>query len=322
MHKLVKRLFNTIFLVFIIASAVWGYTLTKEDSSSSLETITIGYQAGDPIDIAKTRGQFIKKMKKAGYKVVFKQFQNGSAEMEALASGNIDYARTGDTPPVTALASGSNITFVAAGSSKAKGSGIVATKSSGIKSISDLKGKKIAYTSNTSSQYMIMQVLKKAGLSTSDVTLVDMSQSDASVAFSKGKIDAWTNWDPYTSSAELTYSGAMIVTGTTVGASNRDYIISGSYAKKHQAASKALIKYLGQDMTWANTHKTKLVKMMTKSLKLPKKVVERMVNRRSYSLKAVSTKATSEEQAISDSFYTDGITKKKVKISKYVLNLK
>ncbi|CUS25854.1 Uncharacterized protein LACOL_0546 [Paucilactobacillus oligofermentans DSM 15707 = LMG 22743] len=65
MHKLVKRLFSTIFLVFIIASAVWGYTLTREDSSSSLETITIGYQAGDPIDIAKTRGQFIKKIEKS-----------------------------------------------------------------------------------------------------------------------------------------------------------------------------------------------------------------------------------------------------------------
>ncbi len=59
-----------------------------------------------------------------------------------------------------------------------------------------MKGKRIAYTKGTSSQYMVLMALRKAGLTTKDVTLVDMGQNAAAVAFAKGTIDAWATWDP------------------------------------------------------------------------------------------------------------------------------
>lgn len=323
MRRIIKRVFYAAFALFIVGFTAWGYTLTKSSGdSTSLQTITIGYQAGDPISISKARGQLVKKMKKKGYRVVFKEFQNGAAEMEAMSSGTIDFARTGDTPPVTSIASGNKVTIVATGTSKAKGSGIVVGKNSGITSIKDLKGKKIAYTSNTSSQYMVLKVLKKAGLTTSDVKLVDMSQSAAAVAFAKGKIDAWANWDPYTSQAELKYGGNMIVSGTEVNVTNRDYLLSGKYAGNHKTATKLLIKYLAEDMKWADTHKSALTTMMAKELKLSKAIVARMVNRRGYGMTAVSSSQTDEEQAIADLFYQEGVIKKQITISKYVLNLK
>jgi sulfonate transport system substrate-binding protein len=323
MRRIIRRIFYALFAAFIVGFTIWGYTLTKSDSSSaSLQTITIGYQAGDPISVSKARGQLVKEMKKKGYRVVFKEFQNGAAEMEAMSSGTIDFARTGDTPPITSIASGNKVTIVATGSSKAKGSGIVVNKNSNIKSIKDLKGKKIAYTSNTSSQYMVLKVLKKAGLTTSDVKLVDMSQSAAAVAFAKGKIDAWANWDPYTSQAELKYNGKMIVNGSDVNVNNRDYLLSGKYASNHKSATKLLIKYLAKDMTWANTHKSALITMMSKELKLSKAIVARQVNRRSFAMHAVGSSQVAEEQAIADLFYQQGIIKKNIDVSKDVLDLK
>ncbi len=318
MARTIKRIFYTIFLLFIAGAAIWGYTLTRTSSSDGLETVTIGYQAGDPISIAKARGQLVKKMKAKGYRVVFKEFQNGAAEMEAMNSGTIDYARVGDTPPVTAAASGSKLTIVGAGSSKKNGSGIVVKKTSSIKSLKDLKGKKIAYTSNTSSQYMVLKILKKAGLSTSDVTLMDMSQSSAAVAFAKGKVDAWANWDPATAQAELEHDGYMLIDGSDVDVNNRDLLISGEYATNHTDVTDLLISYLSDDMDWANTHKAKLIIMMAKELKLSKKVVSRMVNRRSYAFSKVTSKTVTEEQAIADLFYQEGIIKKQVDMSDFV----
>ncbi|KRM55783.1 aliphatic sulfonate ABC transporter substrate-binding protein [Lacticaseibacillus sharpeae] len=318
MRKTLKRIFYAAFLLFVAGYAVWGYTLTKTSSTADLETVTIGYQAGDPLSISKARGQLVKKMKAKGYRVVFKEFQNGAAEMEAMSSGTIDYARVGDTPPVTAAAGGTKLTIVAAGSSKKNGSGLVVKKASSIKTIKDLKGKKIAYTSNTSSQYMVLKVLKKAGLSTKDVKLMDMSQSSAAVAFAKGKVDVWANWDPSTAQAELQYKGYMLVSGSDVGVNNRDLLISGNYAGNHEDVTDLLVEYLADDMDWANTHKSKLITMMAKDLKLSKKVVSKQVNRRTFWFGKMTTAYTAEEQSIADLLYEQGIIKKQVTMADFV----
>lgn len=317
MQKIWHRTFMTAFLLFVIGFAFWGWTLTRSDGKSgTLETITIGYQAGDPVDVARIHGEFKKNMKAVGYKVVFKEFQNGAAEMEAMSSGTIDYARVGDTPPVSAIAQGHTITLVAAGSSKANGSGIVVGKKSGITNIKQLKGKTIAYTSNTSSQYMVLKAIKQAGLSTNDVKLKDMAQSAASVAFAKGKIAAWTNWDPYTAQAEVNYGANMIVNGAKLDVNNRDYLISSSYAQEHTDVNKLVVKYLGEEMDWANGHKSKLITLMVKALKLKRTIVAKMVNRRSYAMGAVTTAEIKEEQAIANLFYEQGVTKKQITIKK------
>lgn len=317
-----RKLIIWILIIIAAIGAYFGWHNTS-DSSQSRKTITIGYQAGDEFDISKTRGQFVKKMKAKGYNVKFKEFQNGSAEMQALANGSIDYARIGDTPGVSALASGTKLTYVAVGSSKANGSGILVKKGKGINSMSDLKGKTIAYTKGTSSEYMVYKALQSAGLSTSDVTLKSMDQSAASVAFAKGKVDAWANWDPATSQAEVTENAKLLVNGASLNVNNRSFIVSPTkFAKNNKAVTKLVIKYSSADMKWANTHKSKLVTMMQKKLKLKKAIVQKMVNRRSYSMTKMTKESTQELQEIADLFYQKGIISKKVTVKNHVQYLK
>lgn len=314
--RTLKKILISVVLLFWAVVALYGFKQTDTSSSSSgLETVTIGYQKGDPFDIAKQRGEFVKKMKTKGYKVVFKEFQDGNSLMQALKAGSVDYARTGDTPPVSALSTGTKLTYVAAGSSKAKGSGILVKKSSSISSVKDLKGKKVAYTKGTSSQYMLLAALKKAGMSASDVTWVNMDQSSASVAFSKGKVDAWATWDPYTSQAETNQNAKVLVDGSGI-TNNRDYVLSTqSYAKENTEVSKYLIKYLEEDMQWANNNHSELITMMSKSLKVSKAVVKRMVERRTYGIYTMNATYAKEEQKIADTFYDAGLIDNKVTIS-------
>lgn len=311
-----KKLLISVVLVFWAAIAIYGFKQTDAGAATSgLETVTIGYQKGDPFDIAKQRGEFSKKMEKKGYKVVFKEFSDGNSLMQALKAGSVDYARTGDTPPVSALSTGTKLTYVAASSSKAKGSGILVKKSSSISSIEDLKGKKVAYTKGTSSQYMLLAALKKAGLSADDITWVNMDQSSASVAFSKGKVDAWATWDPYTAQAQLTQNAKLVTNGVGI-TNNRDYILTTqSYAKKNTEISKYLIKYLQEDMTWANNNHSELITMMSKSLKVSKSVVKKMVERRTYGISTMNNTYAKEEQKIADLFYEEGLIENKVTVS-------
>ncbi|NMN63489.1 aliphatic sulfonate ABC transporter substrate-binding protein, partial [Lacticaseibacillus paracasei] len=259
-------------------------------------------------------GELIKKMKAKGYQVVFKEFSDGAALMTALKSGAIDYARVGDTPPVTAKAAGTDIALIAAGATKEYGSGILVGKNSQITNLKQLKGKTIAYQKGTAAQYLIIQALKKAGLSTNDVKLVNMDQSSASVAFAKGSVDAWVTWDPYTATAQVN-QGAKLLTNGTGLAKNRDFLISTqNYAKTHTALSKLLTTYINDDMTWANNHHTQLIAMLSKTLKLSDAVIQKMVERRTYAMALVKADSSivDEENQIANTFYQEGVVTEKV----------
>ena len=314
MKKILKLGALLLVLAVWIAGAAYGYKLTHT-SSNGLTKIVIGYQAGDPIDISKTRGVLKKKMAEVGYDVTFKEFTDGAAEMQALESGSIDYARTGDTPPVTAQAAGANLAYIAVGASKSQGSAILVSASSGISSVADLKGKTVAYTSGTSSQYLLLEALEKNGLSASDVKWVDMKQSNALLAFEKGKVDAWVTWDPYTAEGESLAGGKILTTGEGLS-NNRDFLISTqTFASKNTTASKYLLKYLSADMTWANSHKSEVVTLLTKSLKLDESIVKEMVDRRTFSWSTVSDSVFKEQQGIADAFYDADIIKKQITVT-------
>ena len=305
--------FLVIGLIMWLSVAVYGYTQTTT-AASDLETVTIGYQKADPVDIARQHGELIKKMKAKGYQVVFKEFSDGAALMTALKSGAIDYARVGDTPPVTAKAAGTDIALIAAGATKEYGSGILVGKNSQITNLKQLKGKTIAYQKGTAAQYLIIQALKKAGLSTNDVKLVNMDQSSASVAFAKGSVDAWVTWDPYTATAQVN-QGAKLLTNGTGLAKNRDFLISTqNYAKTHTALSKLMTTYINDDMTWANNHHTQLIAMLSKTLKLSDAVIQKMVERRTYAMALVKADSSivDEENQIANTFYQEGVVTEKV----------
>ncbi|MEA0974507.1 aliphatic sulfonate ABC transporter substrate-binding protein [Lacticaseibacillus paracasei] len=305
--------FLVIGLIMWLSVAVYGYTQTTT-AASDLETVTIGYQKADPVDIARQHGELIKEMKAKGYQVVFKEFSDGAAIMTALKSGAIDYARVGDTPPVTAKAAGKYIALIAAGATKEYGSGILVGKNSQITNLKQLKGKTIAYQKGTAAQYLIIQALKKAGLSTNDVKLVNMDQSSASVAFAKGSVDAWVTWDPYTATAQVN-QGAKLLTNGTGLAKNRDFLISTqNYAKTHTALSKLLTTYINDDMTWANNHHTQLIAMLSKTLKLSDAVIQKMVERRTYAMALVKADSSivDEENQIANTFYQEGVVTEKV----------
>lgn len=322
-HKhLARKIFLAVLLVLWASVVIYSQVGLNKSSASKLTTIKIGYLSGDEIAISKARGALKKKMKKQGYNVVFKEFSSGAEEVQALASGSIDYARCGDTPPVTALAAGSKLAYIATGGTKAKGTGLLVKKSSGIKTIADLKGKKIAYTKSTASEYFIRALLSKYGLKTSDVQLVNLETSAASIAYSKGKVSAIVAWDPTTSQLEASGS-TLLYTGEDVSYNNRSYIMSTQkFAKKNQAVSQLLIKYLSQDMTWANKHQKKLTKILVKALGLKESVVKKMISRRSYDFGAVTQTAIKESQSMADTFYKAGVIKTDPKISKYVISFK
>lgn len=89
--------------------------------------------------------------------------------MEAMASGNIDIGNVGNLPPIFAQAGGNQIVYVAATASNAGAQAVVVPKDSPIKTLADLKGKRLAIQKGTALQYLALKALESAKLTLNDI---------------------------------------------------------------------------------------------------------------------------------------------------------
>ncbi|MBS1693520.1 MAG: ABC transporter substrate-binding protein [Actinobacteria bacterium] len=135
------------------------------------------------------------------YKVAFSTFTSGPPQVEAATAGKIDFAITGNTPPIFGAAANAKVKVVSAYDGGGVGDQVLVHADSPIRSIADLRGKSVLVGKGSSAHGHILAQLQRAGLTTDDVKLVFLQPADAFSAFTKNQADAWAIWDPYTAQA-------------------------------------------------------------------------------------------------------------------------
>lgn len=164
--------------------------------------IRIGWQKGGVVALLKGTGLLEQRLGPKGITVAWNEFSSGPPLLEALAAGALDFGHTGDVPPLFALSAGADIRLVGYYAGSAAGSAILVREDSGIATLADLKGRRLAFKRGSSAHNVALQLLRTAGLSLADVEQVDLAPPDAGPAFAGGTIEAWSIWDPYTAIAE------------------------------------------------------------------------------------------------------------------------
>ncbi len=163
----------------------------------------IGYA---PLHIAAEKGFF----EENGVNVDLQVIESVSDRRTALAADRIQgFASTVDTHVMTAAA-GIPVVQILGLDTSFGGDGIVATED--IKSIQDLKGKKVAlHTGGGASYFWTQYLLDREGMKLSDLNVLDMSAGDAGAAFVAGKVDAAITWQPWLTKAEETDFGHVLI---------------------------------------------------------------------------------------------------------------
>ena len=151
------------------------------------------------------------------FHVTWSDFTSGPPMLEAMASGSVDIGGVGDAPPVFAASGGEQVEIVGARQTNGDQDAVVVPKNSPITSIQQLKGKKIAYGSGSSANYNLLTVLTKAGLTTKDVTLVNLQPALALAAFTSGSVAAWDIWPPYVQQVVSQDGARVLATGSAYG---------------------------------------------------------------------------------------------------------
>lgn len=131
-----------------------------------------------------------------GVKVNLVTFDSGKDVNTALASGSIDISELGSSPASLGISSDVDYKVFWIGDIIGSAESLVVKNDSGITSVADLKGKKVATPFASTGHYSLLNALKLEGVSESEVTLLDLQPDDIYAAWIRGDIDAAYVWYP------------------------------------------------------------------------------------------------------------------------------
>jgi sulfonate transport system substrate-binding protein len=207
------------------------------------------------------------------YKITFSTFTSGPPQIEALTAGKIDFAVTGNTPPVFGAAANSKTRVVSVWDGAAAGEQILVRTDSSINSVRDLRGKTILVVKGSAAHANALEHLADVGLRPKDVKLVFLQPADALSAFANGQGDAWVIWEPYTAQANLTLKVRSI------GSAENGYWFGSASVpaltdpKRNSALADLLVRS-ERAAQWARDNPSEWAKKYAKAVGLDLKIAE------------------------------------------------
>ena len=273
----------------------------------------IGNQKGY-LSLLKGRGTLEKRLAPLGVSVKWTEFTAGPVQLEALNVGSIDFGDVGEAPPIFAQAAGAPLAYVGATVPRPQSEAVLVPKGSAIRTVADLKGKKIALNKGSNVHYFIVKLFEKKGLPYSDLSLVYLPPADARAAFEKGSIDAWVIWDPFLAAAEKTLDARILADATGVVGNRAYYFSSLDYAAKNADVLAIAIEELNKVDAWAAGNKGELATELSALWGIPKPVVDVSVGRSVYGTGPITRAILAEQQKIADTFFELKLIPKKISV--------
>jgi sulfonate transport system substrate-binding protein len=299
--------------ILLTLAGVLAGCVSREASSGAREapaTVPLSELSDVTLQIGDQKGGTESLLRAAGvlndlpYKVVFSTFTSGPPQVEAATAGKIDFAITGNTPPIFGAAANAKVKVVTAYENGGDGDRILVHADSPIKTVADLRGKSVAVGKGSSAHGHILAQLKKAGLTPEDVKLVFLQPADALSAFTSGQADAWAIWDPYTAQAEQQVPVRSIAeaTGVTNGAGfgiASDATLADP--KRNTALGDLLVRY-AKATRWAQDHPEDWARSYGKAVGLDLSVATVSQGRSLRSSTSLSDQLIGSEQQLADLF--------------------
>ena len=163
-------------------------------NKQQLQKITVAY-TNQPqtalIHIAMAKGFFVDE----GLDVQPLMHTYGKAALQSVIDNRADIATVAETPIMFSVLNGAKITVIADITSSTTDNAILARKDAGIVSAADLKGKRIAYTPGTTSEFFLDSLLTANGITMQDIVTVPLKPDELTAAILDKKVDAVSTWN-------------------------------------------------------------------------------------------------------------------------------
>lgn len=186
--------------------------------------------------------------KATGYKINWRMFGGGGDVIKAMASGDVQIGETGSSPLTAAVSQGQDIKLFWISADIADAEALIARKGSGINSMKDLKGKKVATPFVSTAHYQLMAGMKMEGVDPKGVNVMNMRPPEIAAAWERGDIDATFIWDPVLS--KIKSNGKVIATSGSIGKKGaptfEGIVVNAKWAVANEAFMVAFVKALNR----------------------------------------------------------------------------
>jgi len=186
--------------------------------------------------------------KATGYKINWRMFGGGGDVIKAMASGDVQIGEAGSSPITAAASQGQDIKLFWILDDIADAEALIARNGSGVNSVKDLKGKKVATPFVSTAHYQLMAALKLDGVDAKSVNVMNMRPPEIAAAWERGDIDAAFIWDPVLS--KIKGNGKPIASSASIG--KKGYptfdglVVNAKWAAAHEGFMVALVKALAK----------------------------------------------------------------------------
>lgn len=281
-------------------------------------TLQVGDQKGGTEALLRAAGE----LDNVPYKVQFSTFPSGPPQVEAATAGKIDFAVTGNTPPIFGAAAGAKIRVISAYSNQAGGDQILIPADSSVHSVADLRGKKVVVGKGSSAHGHLLLQLQKAGLTVKDIQLVFLQPADAFTALSQGQAAAWAIWDPYTALAQKQLKVRTLVTaeGVSNGYGFGIAAIAALQDAKRNTALADLVQRIARASRWAQAHPDQWYEKYAAAIGIDPQVARAAQSRSLRLAIPITDHVMASEQQLADAFAQSGQLEHKTAFSQFVDN--
>ncbi|WP_426207523.1 sulfonate ABC transporter substrate-binding protein [Massilia sp. TWP1-3-3] len=300
-HHTGQRTARRLTLGLLFAAAV-GAGLPAGAQAQASKEVRIGYQKYGTLTLLKGRATLEARLAQKGITVKWTEFPAGPVLLEGLNVGSIDFGTVGEAPPIFAQAAGANLVYVGNEPPSPATEAIVVPKDSAIRSLADLKGKKIALNKGSNVHYLLVKALEKAGIDYHDVQTIFLPPADARASFERGAVDAWVIWDPFLAAAEKQLGARVLADGKGLVANHQFYLAARPYAQANQETLRIVLDEVAKVDDWGRKNPKEVSAILSKQTGLEPAVVELAASRYSYGVKPVSAEVVVEQQKIADVF--------------------
>jgi sulfonate transport system substrate-binding protein len=297
----VRQRRRTLGLLFAAASASLAAGLPAQ--AAAPQEVRIGYQKYGTLTLLKGRGTLERRLAEKHITVKWTEFPAGPQLLEGLNVGSIDFGTVGEAPPIFAQAAGANLVYVGNEPPSPGSEAIVVPKTSNLRSLADLKGRKIALNKGSNVHFLLVKALEKAGIAYADIQPVYLPPADARAAFERGAVDAWAIWDPFLAAAEKQLGARVLADGRGLVANHQFYLAARDFARQNPELVRIVLDELAKVDEWGRTHPQEVSAILAAQTGLAPDVVALAAQRYAYGVKPVTPEVLKAQQDIADVFH-------------------